>query len=305
MRELENKLDTTRNGMKEVELVWDGKLEGLLNSTGCIRVRGLPDYRVKFNPTLLVGKHKEKFSTTSGEFQYPRAIAIHSETNNIYICDCGNNRVQVFNESLEFLFKISSQMKSPAGICINLDRVYVTQSIIHCLAVYSIRGIFIASAGREGRKELEFAYPKGVAVSTQNNILYICDWLNNRIQCLNTDLSFNSFICDVPLPKDIKVTSRDILVLTGGDPCIRIYDHSHVLSREIIPCGGQLSESGYFCLDTESNIIISAQCVLIYSYRGELIHKFGKFNNLRGIGLDSNCRIVAVSEDTNSCVHLF
>ena len=76
---------------------------------------------------MVAGKHRRDTSSIPGEFYCPNSIAIDSETNNIYVCDGGNNRIQVFNESLEFLFTINNEMNSPDGICINLNRVYVTQ----------------------------------------------------------------------------------------------------------------------------------------------------------------------------------
>ena len=52
--------------------------------------------------------------------------------------------------------------------------------------------------------------------------------------------------------------------------------------------------------------------VLIFSNRGELIHKFGKkggdrgeFLEAKGIALDSEDRIIVASEDPNHCIQLF
>ena len=140
MRELEANLETARDRMRQVELEWDGKLEGMLSRIGSIRVRGEPDYKEKGNLVMVAGKHRNNTSSTPGEFCHPKSIAIDSETNNIYVCDGGNNRVQVFNESLEFLFTFSDEMKLPHGICINLNRVYVTQLSANYLTVYSTEG---------------------------------------------------------------------------------------------------------------------------------------------------------------------
>ena len=60
---------------------------------------------------------------------------------------------------------------------------HCSKLISHC--VYSTEGRYIQIVGREGNKELEFHCPRGVGVSTVNNIIYICDLRNNRIQCLN------------------------------------------------------------------------------------------------------------------------
>ena len=117
MRELEANIETARDRMRQVELEWDGNLEGMLIRTGSILVRREPDYMEKGNPVMVAGKHTRNTSSTHGEFFYPKSIAIDSETNNIYVCDGGNSRVQVFNESLEFLFTFCDKMNLPdAGV---------------------------------------------------------------------------------------------------------------------------------------------------------------------------------------------
>ena len=317
MRELEANLETARDRMRRVELEWDANLEGMLSRTGSILVRRESDYKEKGNPVMVAGKHRKEPSSTPGEFCNPSSIAIDSETNNIYVCDGGNNRVQVFNESLAFLFTFRDKMKLPDGICINLNRVYATQYRAHSLTVYSIEGKYIQSVGREGNKELEFNCPEGVAVSTVNNLIYICDWWNNRIQCLNLNLTFNSFIPKVNLPRDIKLTPQNIVVLTAGSPCIQFYDYSHQLIREIITQGegNQVISPRHFCLDRELNILItdfSANIVLIFSNRGELLYKFGKgaegrgdFISPTGIATDGESRIIVVSRNPENCIQIF
>ena len=317
MRELEANFETARDMMRRVELVWDGNLEGMLSRTGSIRIREVPDYKEKGNPVMVAGKYRKQTSSTSGEFYYPNSIAIDSETNNIYVCDGGNNRVQVFNESLEFLFTFSDKMNSPHGICINLNRAYVTQLRAHSLTVYSTEGKYIEAVGRRGNKELEFNYSRGVAVSTVTNLVYLCDYRNNRIQCLNLNLTFNSFIPKVFHPRDIKLTPEDIVVLTEGNSCIRFYDYSHQLIREIIIQGegNQMINPLYFCLDREFNILMTdytACSVVIFSNRGELLHKLVKSEEGRGdiisptgIATDREGRIIVVSENPKYCIQLF
>ena len=259
MRELAANLETAGDRMRRVDLEWDGNLERTLSSTGSIRLRESANYKAKRNPVMVVGNHRYEKSSAPGEFYSPRSIIIDSVTNNIYICDTGSNRVQVFNESLEFLFSFNEEMNSPYGICINLNKVYVTQSDANSLCVYSTEGRYIQSVGGEGKSELEFDWPKGVAVSTVNNLIYICDCWNNRIQCLNLNLTFNSFISGVTLPRDIKLTPQDVVVLTGGSACIQFYDYSHQLIREIISRGegDRAINPFHFCLDMEFNILMT------------------------------------------------
>ena len=150
-----------------------------------------------------------------------------------------------------------------------------------------------------------------------NNLIYICDCWNNRIQCLNLNLTFNSFISKVNYPRDIKITPQDIVVLTGGSPCIQLYDYSHQLIRQIVTLGegSQVIDPWYFCLDREFNILmtdLSAGRVLIFSNRGQLLHKFGKRGEGRGdiiypagIAVDREDRIIVVSENPKNCIQLF
>ena len=317
MRELAANLETARDRMRRVELEWDANLERILSSTGSIRVRGVPDYKEKAIPVMVAGKQGKEKSSAPGEFYYPRSIAIDSVTNNIYICDAGNNRVQVFSESLEFLCSFNEQMHSPFGICIHLSKVYVTQFVANSLSVYSTEGRYIQSVGRKGKKELEFDWPRGVAVSTANNLIYICDCRNNRVQCLNLNLTFNSFIPEVTQPRDIKLTSQDVVVLTGGSPWIQFYDYSHQLIRQIITRGegNQLIDPWYFFLDIEFYILMtddSADRVLIFSDRGQLRHKFGKRGEARGnlisptgIIVDREDRIIVLSHNPKHCIQIF
>ena len=309
MRELTADLETARDRMRRVELEWDGNLEGILSRTGSIRVREVPDYKEKGNPVMIAGKHKLEISTTPREFYCPSSIAIDSETNNIYICDGRNNRVQVFNESLEFLFTFSEEMKLPICICIYLNKVYVTQFHANSLTVFSTEGRYIQSVGRDGKEELEFHCPGGVAVSTVNNLIYICDYLNHRIQCLELNLTFNSFISKVNHPRDIKLTPQDIVVLTEGSPCIQFYDYSHQLIRQIVTRGegNQVINPCYFCLDREFNILmtdLSADGVLIFSNRGQLLHKLGREEREEAT-LSLLLGIVVVSWNPKHCIQLF
>ena len=126
------------------------------------------------------------------------------------ICDYGNNRVQVFTSSFKFIFQFNEKMYEPCGICFSENNVYVTQEGSNCLNVYSVEGKLLQSVGKEGRNELEFDLPSGIEVSLLKNLIYVCDNKNKRIQCLNLNLTFNSFILHIFGPRDIKLTQNEI-----------------------------------------------------------------------------------------------
>ena len=317
IKEIRAKFERDLASMRRVVLKWDESVFHKLSKIGVIEVSDGPPYEEKGDPLMVACKHTSTESTSPGVFNFPESIAIDSETDNVYICDSLNNRVQVFTKNMEFIFDFKEKMSCPQSICINHSKVYVTQFMVHSLNAYSTEGKFLNSVGKKGKGKLEFDWPRGVDVSNEKKRIYICDSNNARIQCLNLDLTFHSFIEDIFSPRDVKLTSDEVVVLTEGNPCVRYYNYSHQLIRQIIPCGeGNLEIAPYyFCVDKANNILMTDYAtnrVLIFSNRGELIHKFGQkgeergeFIAVRGIALDSEDRIIIASENPNHCIQLF
>ena len=318
--ELETKLRTAKYSYKSVSLVWDVELEKKLSVAGEIRLNavkeGIRDYKEIGDPVAVFGKHNKKVSSP-GVFCYPNGIAINPVNNCIYICDGGNNRIQVFNKSFEFVFQFSDKMNTPAGICIKQNKVYVTQYSSHCLNVYSTEGKYLDSVGEKGKNELEFVQPRGLDISTEKDRIYIAEYENYRIQCLNLDLKFNSFINDIYGAMDVKLTSNEIVVLSARNPCVSLYTYSHQLIREMIPkCESNTVVKPFsFILDEAANILITDfenNCVFVFSFGGELIHRFGRKGEKRGefinpmcISIDCPKRIIVGSHNPNHCLQIF
>ena len=235
--ELKRKLQNVKDTYKSVTLDWDVELEDKLILTGDILLnvvteRQVRDYKKIEMPVVTFGKHSEYLSSSPGVFCYPDGLAIDPTTNYLYICDDGNNRVQVFNKSFEFLFQFSDKMDRPSGICIKRNKVYVTQNSLNLLTVYSTDGKYLKSVGGKGKNHLEFDEPRGLDISTALNRIYIAEYGNHRIHCLNIDLSFHSIIGDIYGAKDVKLTPEEIVVLSCRNPCVSLYSYSH--QREMI-----------------------------------------------------------------------
>ena len=255
--------------------------------------------------------------SSPGVFCDPNGMAINPENNVIYICDPGCNRVQVYNKSFEFVFQFSDKMELPAGICIKQNKVYVTQLSSHCLNVYSTEGKYLKFVGVKGKKELEFDKPGGLDISTDKDRIYIAEFYNARVQCLSLNLKFNSFIDDILGAKDVKLTSNEIVVLSSRNPCVSLYTYSHQLIREMIPKGegNPVLIPFNLILDEAANILITdikIHSVFVFSFEGELIHRFGREGEKRGefimprvIAIDSKGRIIIVSDNPNHCIQIF
>ena len=317
VRKLREDWEKERASMGRVELEWDAELEARLSELGSIGMSSFRDYKKIENSVIVAGKHINGKSKLAGMFNQPRSIVIHPKTNNVYVCDSGNDRIQVFTKSLEFLFDFSEKMNFTYDLWFSNNSVYIVQHGGHCLNEYTAEGKFLKSVGKQGKQKLEFAYPFGINGSNDKNIIYVCDTGNNRIQCLNLNLTFNSVISDVPDPRDIQITAEEIVVLARGEHWIRYYNFAHQLTKEIIPRGevGHVTDPYHFFLDAEQNIFVTdwrAHCFLIFTSNGELILKFGRKGTGRGelydatgITVDSENRIIVASQNPNFCIQMF
>ena len=320
--ELERKLQNVKDTYKSVTLEWDVELEDKLSLTGDILLnvvtkRQVRDYKKIEMPVVTFGKHKNTRSSSPGVFGFPKNLSIDPTTSFLYICDSGNDRVQVFNKTFEFLFQFSDKMERPFDICIRGNKVYVTQYSSHFLTVYSIDGKYLLSVGKKGNNHLEFNQLRGLDISTELNRVYIAEFGNDRIHCLNLDLSFNSVIGDLLGAKDVRLTPEEIVVLSCRNLCVFVYSYSHQLIRKMILHGEtcQLNNPSRFVLDTSFNILITdyeSHCVFVYSYRGDLLHKFGgegvqkgDFIQPYGIAVFPQGRIIVTSNNPNHPIQIF
>ena len=135
--------ETTREGDR-VELKLDGNLEGI------------PDYKEKGNPAMVIGKYKYGTSSTPEEFYYPYSTYIDYKTNEIYICDWKNNPVQAVIYFFRFLITLIDEKHIPFGICINLSNDYDKQEIVDFLNSNSNPSIYQQPVQIKVKEQLVF-----------------------------------------------------------------------------------------------------------------------------------------------------
>jgi DNA-binding beta-propeller fold protein YncE len=115
-------------------------------------------------------------------FNQPRGVVFDSSTREIFVTDCNNHRIQVFQyDTLAFVRQIGKgnqgsgpgQMNYSVGICIdNGCRVYVADTNNHRISIFNrVNGEFIKNIGSLGSTPGLFNSPYGVAVDNQTGKL--------------------------------------------------------------------------------------------------------------------------------------
>ena len=109
-------------------------------------------------------------------------------TNNIFVCDSNNQRVQVFDseDNQLPLYSIASGL-CPSGIdCDTRGQIAVSDSTLHQVRLYDTCGRFMKSFGQEGSGNHELCRPMHVRFASLPNcmsstLLLIADQYNSRV----------------------------------------------------------------------------------------------------------------------------
>ena len=140
----------------------------------------------------------------SGRLQFngPDGIAISPITEQVYIADWGNHRIQVLNPDLTFSHSFgkkgsaNGQFKFPSDIAIDSQGlVYVTDYGNDRIQKFTPNGKFAAQFGSEGSGPGQIKCPRGITIDTAaTGLVYVSEYGNDRVSVFTSDSVFvNSF----------------------------------------------------------------------------------------------------------------
>jgi DNA-binding beta-propeller fold protein YncE len=216
---------------------------------------------------------KKKYSqiTVAGkkELVSPQCIAVDSN-GEIYVTDSVLKRVFIFNESGILLREMGNDelFIRPTGIAVDVNRVYVVDTLKHEVLVFSIKdGTFLFQIGKNGTKNGDFNYPTHIFMSRDKRI-HVTDSLNFRIQIFDIDGKFfSSFgrlgdaLGDFSKPKGIAVDSEDhIYVADSQFDNVQIFDKKGQLLLVVGGTGrshGKMSLPSGLFIDNQDRIYVA------------------------------------------------
>ena len=127
-------------------------------------------------------------SKGSGEAQFngPNGLAVSDRTNNVYVCDYGNNRIQIFTEDLKFHSMLGiGVFNCPLDIKVTRDRVLVLDCSNPCMFVFNSNHVLTNRLiTRGGGKQTNF--PVCFDIDREYNII-MSDNMNHCVYVFNQE----------------------------------------------------------------------------------------------------------------------
>ena len=215
---------------------------------------------------------------------WPCGIAFNNREEMIVI-ECGADRLSILDTRGQKIRTFGSrgdsphQMIRPAGIATD-DSGNIYVSSLHKLQKFTSTGELIKCVGRE--EEGEFDDPRGLTL--RDNLVYVCDSDNYRIQVFDLDLNFvrdiGSYGCgrgEFDAPNDVKFdTAGNMYVADGGNGRVQVMDSSGRFIREFgqeklsRPSGLLIADKYVYVSD------VSGDCIVVYETSGQYVTSFGR-----------------------------
>ena len=194
-------------------------LQSAVSEFGDVIEYEVPNYSLKKEPILTAGKKGkgEKELNAVGLF-------FDEDTQQIYIADWGNDRVQVVSLQGEFITRFGQDvLQRPRGISVNKDHIFVTDAVHHSLFKFCKDTLQLLNSTK-GSEELQLNQPLGLCIDINGDV-YVVDWFNHRIVIFSTNLQFKSTFGTHKLifPQDVKLTPDCVVVLDWSPKCVHLF----------------------------------------------------------------------------------
>ncbi|KAI6656669.1 E3 ubiquitin-protein ligase TRIM71-like [Oopsacas minuta] len=322
-KEMEDKLRDLRNNIPvESVLKWQcdtRELETCISHLGDIVQEsvGVPKYSTFQMSTVAT----EKKGSGPGQLNDPQGVAIHEATNQIYVANFYNDRIEIFSDAGEYLNQLGvRQLNGPWGIAIHGENVYVSCWRDFTINQFTLTDMsLVRKIGGKGSNNGQFNFPRQLTTDPIGHV-FIADQLNNRISIFDTDLNHLRNIThhSMSKPVDVKVSRDRVYVLClYNNPCMLVLTLEGDKLHSLITRGQGMDVLCplFFCLDPLNNFVTSDQdshSIRVFSPEGNLLHKIGTEGHQQGmlyspqgIAITSNGRLVCVSYNKNYPLQIF
>ena len=269
----------------------------------------LPPKPIEYIPKIAMPVITIEVSHPSGIAVNERREIVVTERNCISIFTCSGQKIRSF-----------SSRGHPRGVAFDsADNILVTDIWSHSIEKFTLEGKLLTAVGRKGSKSLEFDYPTGIGINHKNKKVYICDFVNHRIQVLNEDLTFFSSFGSrgsgdgqLNYPWDVAFDSAGSTYIADSlNHRVQVFTPEGWFLRKFGKKGsgkGELNHPSSITIDSDNIVYVteaSNDRVSIFSWQGKFLQAFkGKFCQPHGITVNRS-GLVYVTDTINSQVKGF
>lgn len=203
----------------------------VFHRAGRVWTSPFPDSVISQNTVLELDNESGKISHSWGAnyFIMPHGLTVDKQ-NNIWLTDVGLHQIFKFSHDGKLLMKLgvakvpgndSLHFNLPTDVAVaDNGTFYVSDGYGNSRVVkFSATGKYMKAWGKYGNKPGEFIIPHGIAID-RNNIIYVADRQNNRIQLFDTSGNFLKEI-----KNDVQVEQIPSIALDKADHLFAIdYD---------------------------------------------------------------------------------
>ncbi|MDH5229789.1 MAG: NHL repeat-containing protein, partial [Gammaproteobacteria bacterium] len=228
------------------------------------------------NHRVLVFTSKGKFSKEIGatdpldvRLQQPLGIGIDAN-DQIYVVNKGKKRINIYHRKGKLLHSFETRNHQglfvPVDVAVSADvkTILVTNNTHHQIALFSNKGVYQASWGKEGSNAEEFRYPATLVTDKQSNA-YVVDVLNTQVKILNPNGSLQTTVAEWGVlpgqlfrPKGVALDDEgNIFVSDSYLNLVQIYAHNKKFQSVLS------NPSGYQHFDSPTGLTIDQKRRLI------------------------------------------
>ena len=267
----------------------------------------------------------------NGQFAAPEGIAIDS-SNNVYVADTQNYRVQKFNYNGNYLTQWGNpgsgngQFEIPEGIAVDSsNNVYVADTQNYRVQKFDSNGNYLTQWGSSGSGNGQFNEPFGIAVDSSNNV-YVADIFNDRIEKFDGNGNYltqwgslGSGNGQFNEPFGIAIDSSNNVYVTDdvNDRIEKFDDNGNFLTQWGSSGSGnsQFNSPEGIAVDCSNNVYVTD----FYNHRVEKFNNNGnyltqwgsygigngQFEDLSGIALDGSGNFIYMIDEGDDRVQVF
>ena len=242
-----------------------------------------------------------------------------TESDEIVIVENGKDCVSIYKPDGKSVRSIqgkgSKKFLRPRGVAI-LKSGQIVISDEDGLKHFTMEGKHITAIGRLGSGPLEFNIPSGMALSPDGK-LYVCDTFNQRIQMLNSDLSFHGFFGDskppakLNNPYDVAFNScGKFYVASYGDDSVKMFSEEGLYLGSITDKGNDCKLKHPISVHVNCNDHVfvgeeKASGISVFDQHGRFMRTIpARLTGPFGICTDSNGQLY-VTDRSNRRVQIF